>query len=229
VLGSEGQCVIMAEDGPRIIDFGIARAADATSLTASGVLIGSFSFMSPEQVRGERVGPESDVFSLGSVLAYAETGHRPFDSATVPAIIHRIVTEPPDLGLLSGPLRGVISACLTKSPAGLPALGHLLSVLSDVPGQFATGPPPVIPARPRIPPPGAVLPPAQSTRTNGRREEHGYPPATEWAASAPAPDNGGAKGSSGRFPVWRAAAFGGDREQVRRYLPIIADALKPRL
>jgi serine/threonine protein kinase len=69
--------VIMAKDGPRIIDFGIARAADATSLTSSGVLIGTFSFMSPEQVRGERLGPESDVFSLGGVLAYAATG-RPF-------------------------------------------------------------------------------------------------------------------------------------------------------
>ena len=76
----------MAEDGPRIIDFGIARATDAASLTSSGVLVGTFAFMSPEQVRGDRIGPESDVFSLGSVLAYAATGRGPFDSTTVPAI-----------------------------------------------------------------------------------------------------------------------------------------------
>jgi serine/threonine protein kinase len=101
------------------------------------VLIGTFSFMSPEQVLGERLGPESDVFSLGSVLAYAATGHGPFDSATIPAIIYRIATEPPDLGSLSGPLRGVISACLAKNSADRPTLDQLLSVLSGPPGQSA--------------------------------------------------------------------------------------------
>ena len=131
--------VIVAEDGPRIIDFGIAKATDATPLTSAGVLIGTLSFMPPEQVRGERLGPESDVFSLGSVLAYAATGHGPFDSATAPAIIYRIATEPPDLGPLSGPLRGVISECLAKNPADRPTLDRLPILLSDVPGQFAPG------------------------------------------------------------------------------------------
>ena len=127
--------VIMAEDGPRIIDFGIARPFDAPSLTTSGVLIGTFSFMSPEQVRGERLGPESDVFSLGGVLTYAATGHGPFDAASVPAIIYRIATEPPDLGSLSDPLQGVISACLAKNPAERPTLDQLLSFLSGLPDQ----------------------------------------------------------------------------------------------
>jgi Protein kinase domain len=170
--------VIMAEDGPRIIDFGIARATNSTSLTSSGVLVGTFSFMSPEQVRGDRIGPESDVFSLGSVLAYAAMGYGPFDAATVPAIIHRIATEPPDLGSLSGPLRDVISACLAKNPADRPAPGLLLGVLSDVPGQFAPGRQPSVPASPRIAPPGA------------------------------APSTGSTPGKPGRFPAGRVALAG---------------------
>ena len=191
--------VIMAEDGPRIIDFGIARAADATSLTSSGVLIGTFSFMSPEQAHGERLGPESDVFSLGSVLAYAATGHGPFDSATVPAIIHRIVTQPPDLGSLSGPLRGVISACLAKNPADRPALGYLLSVLSDVPGQFAPSWQTTVPASPGIPLPDAALPSADSTRTISGQGTQRFPTAPAWAGGAPVPGTGGTTGIQAGF------------------------------
>jgi hypothetical protein len=82
------------------------------------------------------------------VLAYAATGHGPFDSASVPAIIHRIVTEPPDLGSISGPLRDVIGACLAKNPADRPALGYLLGVMADVPGQFAPVRQPPVPVSP---------------------------------------------------------------------------------
>src|SRR6201985_3470116 len=70
--------VLLAEDGPRIIDFGISRAAEASMLTGTGVVFGSPSFMSPEQARGHRVGPPSDVFSLGAVLTFAATGEGPF-------------------------------------------------------------------------------------------------------------------------------------------------------
>jgi len=196
--------VIMAEDGPRIIDFGIARAADATSLTSSGVLIGTFSFMSPEQVRGDRLGPESDVFSLGSVLAYAATGHGPFDSTTVPAIIHRIATEPPDLGSLSGPLLGVLRACLAKNPADRPTLGQLLSVMSDTPRQFAASRWPPVPASPRIPPPVGTLPPTQSARPGGRQSAPGLPAAPARAASALGA--GAATRSSSWLPARRVTA-----------------------
>jgi serine/threonine protein kinase len=174
--------VIMAEDGPRIIDFGIARAVDTPSQTSSGVLIGTFSFMSPEQVRGERLGPESDVFSLGSVLAYAATGHGPFDAAALPAIIYRIAVEPPDLGSLSGPLQGVISACLAKNPADRPPLDQLLGALSALPGQSGLSWQPPFAAAPGLSPPATTLP----------------PPAAR-----------GAAGNPGRFPVRRAVALGG--------------------
>ena len=121
--------IILADDGPRIIDFGIARPANATALTSAGVLIGTFSFMSPEQVRGEHVDGPSDIFALGGVLAYAATGHGPFEAPTIPAIVHRIASQPPDLQGISSPLRRIISALLgqrsrepayAQRPDGLP-------------------------------------------------------------------------------------------------------------
>ena len=85
--------LLLAEDGPRIIDFGISRAAEASMLTGTGVVFGSPSFMSPEQARGHRVGPPSDVFSLGAVLTFAATGEGPFgtgpsDYTAVPGGFH---------------------------------------------------------------------------------------------------------------------------------------------
>lgn len=122
--------VIMAADGPRIIDFGIARSADASALTSLGVVIGTFAFMSPEQVRADQAGPASDVFSLGAVLGFAATGRGPFDAETIPAIVHRIISEPPRLGNLSGPLRDTIEACLAKDPDDRPAIADVLATLA---------------------------------------------------------------------------------------------------
>jgi serine/threonine protein kinase/cyclophilin family peptidyl-prolyl cis-trans isomerase len=159
--------IIMAQDGPRIIDFGIARAADASVLTSSGVVIGTFAFMSPEQVSGDHVGPGSDVFSLGSVLAYAATGHGPFDAPTIPAIIHRIVTQPPDLQAVSVPLRDIISVCLAKDPAGRPSLTDLLALLSGAPVHPPASP---IPGpEPNVQQAGRPVESAPSTATADRR------------------------------------------------------------
>jgi serine/threonine protein kinase len=123
--------VIMAEDGPRIIDFGIARAADAPSMTSSVVIMGTISFMSPEQVRGERLGPESDVFSLGSVLAFAATGHGPFDSATVPGSSIALPRRTVDL---TAPLRAV-PAKRALSVAGAPASSGIARQVRGSPGH----------------------------------------------------------------------------------------------
>ncbi|WP_067481954.1 WD40 repeat domain-containing serine/threonine protein kinase [Actinomadura hibisca] len=129
--------VIMAPDGPRIIDFGIARATDATALTSTGAVVGTFSFMSPEQVRADVTGPASDVFSFGCVLAYAALGRGPFDAPTIPAIVHRIVGAPPDLdGLAADPhLRDLIAACLAKNPAQRPNLPDVLTALTTTPSR----------------------------------------------------------------------------------------------
>ncbi|MFA1543047.1 WD40 repeat domain-containing serine/threonine protein kinase [Actinomadura monticuli] len=126
--------VIMAPDGPRIIDFGIARAADATALTSTGAVVGTFSFMSPEQLRADATGPASDVFALGCVLAYAALGRGPFDAPTVPAIVHKIVGAPPDVAGLTDPhLRDLVVRCLEKDPGRRPSVQEVLSGLSSAP------------------------------------------------------------------------------------------------
>jgi serine/threonine protein kinase len=135
--------IIMADDGPRIIDFGIAQAAGVTSLTTPGAVLGTYSYMSPEQVRADRATPESDVFSLGCVLAYAATGRGPFDASSGVAIMYRVLNEQPDLGdLPTGALRDMLEACLAKVPQRRPLLADLLAKLAAglTPSTVVSGP-----------------------------------------------------------------------------------------
>lgn len=121
--------VILSPDGPRIIDFGVARALDVSSqLTATGDVIGTFAYMSPEQLSGTRVGPESDIFSLGSVLTYAATGHGPFDVPYPAELAHP--SQPANLAGLPAELADVVTACLAKDPAQRPALVDLIRELA---------------------------------------------------------------------------------------------------
>jgi sugar lactone lactonase YvrE len=123
--------VILAPDGPRIIDFGIARAIGATTgLTSTGVVVGTLTYMSPEQIRGDPVGPASDVFALGSVLAFAATGRAPFGDESAATVMFRIFTEPPYLaGVADERLRQVIGGCQAKAPQDRPTVPALLSAL----------------------------------------------------------------------------------------------------
>ncbi|MEU6538499.1 bifunctional serine/threonine-protein kinase/ABC transporter substrate-binding protein [Streptomyces sp. NPDC047000] len=117
--------VLLALDGPRLIDFGIARptAADETELTSDSVVVGTPGFLSPEQARALPVGPASDVFSLGCVLAYAATGHPPFGTGAADALLYRTVHDTPDLaGVADGELRDLLEHCLAKDPEDRPAL-----------------------------------------------------------------------------------------------------------
>jgi serine/threonine protein kinase len=125
--------VILAADGPRIIDFGIARTLDASAMTQTGAVLGTFAYMSPEQVRGDRVTSVGDVFSLGSVLAFAATGHSPFGAGSIATIVHRITSRQPDLTDLpeGHGLRGLIIDCLAKNPADRPALSDILARLTE--------------------------------------------------------------------------------------------------
>ncbi|MEV5241279.1 serine/threonine-protein kinase [Streptomyces cinnamoneus] len=115
--------VLLALDGPRLIDFGIARATDGTaSLTSTGVSIGSPGYMAPEQILGRDVTGAADVFSLGAVLTYAATGEPPFTGDSSAALLYKVVHEEPVLGPgLAGPLRELVAACLAKSPADRPS------------------------------------------------------------------------------------------------------------
>ncbi|GAA4071302.1 serine/threonine-protein kinase [Actinomadura miaoliensis] len=121
--------VLLAGDGPRVIDFGIARPLDARPLSRS-TIVGTPAFMSPEQALGEAVTPASDVFSLGSTLVYAATGTAPFgtDRKTRGRIVHRA----PDLTGLPDPLRGLVTLCLAKAPEERPTPEQVLTALSTL-------------------------------------------------------------------------------------------------
>jgi outer membrane protein assembly factor BamB len=120
--------VLLAADGPRVIDFGISRAVTESRLTATGAVIGTPSFMSPEQVEGNATGSPSDVFSLGSVLAFAATGASPFSvgpGGSSASVMYRVVHGSPELGTVPAEVRELVSACLAKEPAWRPDLGQV--------------------------------------------------------------------------------------------------------
>ncbi|MEU2022436.1 serine/threonine-protein kinase [Streptomyces sp. NPDC016469] len=118
--------VLLALDGPRLIDFGIARAIDATtSLTSTGVSVGSPGYMAPEQIRGTDISGAADVFSLGAVLAYAATGSAPFLGDSSAVLLYKVVHEEPELGDLEGGLRETVAACLAKDPERRPTPDEL--------------------------------------------------------------------------------------------------------
>lgn len=131
--------VLLALDGPRLIDFGIARATDGTaSLTATGVSVGSPGYMAPEQIVGKDVTGAADVFSLGAVLTYAATGEPPFTGDSSAVLLYKVVHEEPVLGpALTGELRHLVTACLAKDPTARPTPAELSRALSGPTGASA--------------------------------------------------------------------------------------------
>ncbi|WP_326729082.1 protein kinase domain-containing protein [Streptomyces phaeochromogenes] len=130
--------VLMAGDGPRVIDFGISRAADSQALTVTGRLIGTPPFMSPEQFASPRdVTAASDVFSLGSLLVFAATGNGPFDGGSPYVTGYQVMNEPPSLDGVPQPLRGIIERCLDKDPATRPQLAELQGLFGSLPNTAA--------------------------------------------------------------------------------------------
>ncbi|MEV5412733.1 serine/threonine-protein kinase [Thermopolyspora sp. NPDC052614] len=120
--------VLLAPDGPRVIDFGIARAIDR--FTTSGASKGTPAFMSPEQFHGGQVGPASDIFSWGSTLYFAATGRLAFDGPAYYQVANQIMYHSPDLSAVPGQLREVVAACLYKNPGDRPSAEQLLITLS---------------------------------------------------------------------------------------------------
>lgn len=123
--------VLLAVDGPRMIDFGIARPPEDTALTASGMVVGSPGFLSPEQAqgRGREIGPASDVFSLGCLLAYAVTGERPFGWGSAAEALVRTVHDEADLDAVPAPLLPLLRNCLAKEPGARPTVPEVQAAL----------------------------------------------------------------------------------------------------
>ncbi|MGD0068893.1 MAG: serine/threonine-protein kinase, partial [Streptosporangiaceae bacterium] len=138
--------VLLAVDGPRVIDFGISRAAEATSLTRAGFVMGSPGFMSPEQAEGRDVGPPSDMFSLGAVLAFAATGDGPFGGGSTAALVYRVVHSPANLDHVPDEVRPLAERCLAKDPSRRPTADELLADIGTVQPAAGWLPEPIISA-----------------------------------------------------------------------------------
>ncbi|MFF5785281.1 serine/threonine-protein kinase [Streptomyces sp. NPDC012693] len=120
--------IVMASDGPRVLDFGIARAVESTRLTATGSAFGTPGYLAPEQALGEEVTGAADVFALGAVLV-AAAGGRPFGDGTPMGLMYRAVHEAPDLASVPESLRGLVARCLAKQPADRPTPEEILDAL----------------------------------------------------------------------------------------------------
>ncbi|GLZ06261.1 hypothetical protein Acsp03_37270 [Actinomadura sp. NBRC 104412] len=153
------QNVLLGPDGPRVIDFGIAKALDSVGSQTSQV-IGTPAYMAPEQIRGETLTPAADVFAWACTMAFAGTGKAPFGHDAMPAVINRILHEEPRLTGLPPRLESLLRACLDKDPAGRPTARRLLAALlgeddDEGTGDLLTqetGPVPAAPPVPSAPP-----------------------------------------------------------------------------
>ncbi|WP_336216749.1 serine/threonine protein kinase [Nonomuraea sp. LPB2021202275-12-8] len=177
--------VLLGGEGPRVIDFGIARALDATS-TISSMPVGTPAFMAPEQILARPAGPAADMFAWAGTIVFAASGIGPFAAESVPAIIQRVLYDEPDLTRLTGPLRDLVAACLSKDPARRPTAERVILRLLEHPtsnpqaleqaaalvsGRSPLGPPP-------------SPPPVQQHPSGG--PPHGQPlPAQPFAAPSP--------------------------------------------
>ncbi|MFB7028111.1 MULTISPECIES: serine/threonine-protein kinase [unclassified Streptomyces] len=121
--------VLIAEDGPRVIDFGIARAADAAALTGTGLRIGTAAFMAPEQALGRPVSSATDVFALGALVAYVSSGEAPFGTGPESTALYRVVHEQPDLTRVPHDLRDLVARCLAKRPEDRPGTADLIAAV----------------------------------------------------------------------------------------------------
>jgi hypothetical protein len=214
--------VLLAEDGPRVIDFGISRAAGAAPLTHPGLVMGSPGFMSPEQAMGRETGPRSDVFSLGAVLAYASTGERPFGQGSAAVRLDRVINAEPDLSKVPDELRAVVQLCLEKDLAKRPTAADVLTDVGNMQSGTDWLPESIMRMFPKDIPFSDSGPPSQSTIT-------GFSSAYPGAVSSPEidewPRHGGDRSQPAEAPYQgeQEYADSGDRRSPERPQP--ADAL----
>ncbi|MEE1757512.1 bifunctional serine/threonine-protein kinase/ABC transporter substrate-binding protein [Streptomyces sp. SP18CS02] len=188
--------VLLAHDGPRLIDFGIARAPEDTVLTATGLVVGTPGYLSPEQALGQgegTVGPPSDLFSLGCVLAFAATGRPPFGSGPVDALLYRAVHDSPDLDGVPASVLEVVRRCLEKDPERRPVAEDVVRELAedgaeeggDAPGWLPEAVTRLIAERSTA---ALGLPDVDNTQVAVAEDPAGRPEGTAGESAAAAPD-----------------------------------------
>ncbi|MFC4013521.1 PASTA domain-containing protein [Nonomuraea purpurea] len=194
------QNVLLGSDGPRVIDFGLAKALDAAA-TVSGRGVGTPAYMAPEQITASLVTGAADVFSWGATMCFAANATAPFGQDSVAPVLHRILTAPPELGLLEGRLRTLVDACLDKDARNRPTSRELLfellgesdavppEVLSSPPAHILRVTPPLVPE----PRPSMSGPRPSAPEHRPSAPEHG-PPTSEARSPLAEPEATGASG-----------------------------------
>ncbi|MGI5166990.1 serine/threonine protein kinase [Spirillospora sp. CA-253888] len=203
--------VIMGPDGPRVIDFGIARVVEAAAMDASRI-VGTPAYMAPEQMEGHGIGAAADMWAWAATMVFAATGRSPFGSESFPEMVRRVNADPPDLGALTGQLRDLAASCLVRDPARRPSAFSVLSRLlgydtapkgmqSEVieRGQLTADSLPIGPVASPQPPPQGGAPaagPQQMWSTpqsspQPASEEVGVAPAQPWTPQPWPPEQGG--------------------------------------
>ncbi|MEV7569749.1 serine/threonine-protein kinase [Streptomyces tanashiensis] len=187
--------ILLSPKGPRIIDFGIAWATGASTLTHVGTAVGSPGFLAPEQVRGAAVTPATDVFSLGATLAYAAMADSPFGHGSSEVMLYRVVHEEPQLHGVPDALAPLIRACLAKDPEDRPSTLQLSMRLKEIAAREAQGLP-------------ASRPPVQRERAEERNTVRPTERYTERDVPGRGPERGGERGAE-------RGERGGERDRER--------------
>lgn len=195
--------ILLSPKGPRIIDFGIAWATGASTLTHVGTAVGSPGFLAPEQVRGAAVTPATDVFSLGATLAYASTGDSPFGHGSSEIMLYRVVHEEPQLYGVPDALAPLVRACLAKVPEDRPSTLQLSLRLKEIAAREAQGMTEARPPAPRA---------AEADRPTGRLVDTYPEPQRVQRRGAPGtpPPRGGTPSRGGGPARGAAPARGGN-------------------
>jgi eukaryotic-like serine/threonine-protein kinase len=187
--------VLLGPDGPRVVDFGIARLTDAATITSG--LIGTPSYVAPEQLAGQRPTSAVDIFAWAVTMIYAATGHLAFGADSVPAVMHRIMYEEPDVTALPPSLRTVVLECLDKDPARRPSARDLLLRLVDPSAPRTPAGPPADGLVDSVPNTGPVYPPTGPTFPGRVPTQLSVPGRTPTQVSVP----GQAPARSRRTPI----------------------------
>ncbi|WP_199922655.1 serine/threonine-protein kinase [Streptomyces sp. NRRL S-87] len=206
--------ILLSPKGPRIIDFGIAWATGASTLTHVGTAVGSPGFLAPEQVRGAAVTPATDVFALGATLAYAATADSPFGHGSSEVMLYRVVHEEPQLYGVPDSLAPLVQACLAKDPEERPTTLQLSMRLKEIAAREAQGLPDLRPPAPRTQqdrPSGRLAEQYAHQRTERRPAGTPAPRPQQGAGTRPA--TGPASGTGPRTPG--GAVAGQARDTVR--------------